>query len=56
MNDEEIQHMIDTYLPYIDTDKARGLMMLAKEVERTTRHRAIKLASDLVIALDEMRS
>lgn len=56
MNDEEIQKMIDTYFPIMYTDESARLMALAKEIERTTRHRAIKLASDHVTAIDMMRS
>lgn len=54
MNEEEIKKMIEDYLPLIESDMERGLVSLAKDVERTTRHKAIRLAYDHVAALNDL--
>ena len=56
MSEEEIKQMIADYLPLIDSDRDRGLLSLAKDVERTTRHNAVKLAYEHVSALNNLNA
>ena len=54
MREEEITQMIADYLPLIESDRDRGLLALAKDVERTTRHKAVRLAYDHVATLNNL--
>lgn len=59
MNEKALKALIDDYKPMIleqgGKDADRFLMILAKEIERTTRHAAVQLAHDLAQRIDNLK-
>ncbi len=48
MNDTELKKVCDTYREsIIDEDADRFLMLMAKDIERQTRHECVSMAYDL---------
>ena len=48
MNDEELKKICDAYkVPIVEEDSDRYLMIMAKEIERQTRHECVSMAYDL---------
>lgn len=56
MNEEQLKALIETYRPMLEQKESfeRGLLMLVKDVERESRHRAVRLAQNLVAQLSDV--
>ena len=58
MNEAELQKQIDLFKDYIlangGKEADRWLMQLAKEIERTVRHKAVNLAQKLAHGIDAL--
>lgn len=55
MNEEPLKALIEQYRPMLEskTSFERGLLSLVKDVERESRHRAVRLAQNLVNQLSD---
>lgn len=58
MNEEQLKALIETYRPMLAKESSfeRGLLMLVKDVERESRHRAVRLAQNLVTQLSDVQA
>jgi len=57
MNKEELKEMVDIFIKDLGLDKEqeRAIRMLASDVERTTRHKAVSMAYDLANAIHNLK-
>lgn len=55
MNEDQLKTLIEAYRPMLDSKETfeRGLLALVKDVERESRHRAVRLAQNLVNQLSD---
>lgn len=57
MNEQQLKEMVDIFIKDLGLDKEqeRTVRMLASDVERTTRHKAVSMAYDLANAINNLK-